>query len=56
MAKKQDTKPVPKARKSEIRPCNCKDDYQDKRYGPGNRVMNGGKDGVKCTKCGSKHS
>jgi len=35
--------------------CNCKHDYQDKRYGPGRRVHNlcvkGGKVAHRCTVC-----
>jgi len=35
--------------------CNCKHDYQDKRYGPSRRVHNtctkGGKTAYRCTVC-----
>lgn len=44
-----------------IRKCDCKHDFQDKRYGAGQRVMNetrkgsGDKKGVRCTVCGKEH-
>lgn len=37
--------------------CTCKHEYQDKKYGKGNRVhnnVNKGKAGAKCTVCGSE--
>lgn len=40
---------------SEIKNCDCKSDYQDKKYGQGKRVHNIGKKGgnksAKCTVC-----
>ena len=35
-------------------PCSCKSDFQDKRYGSGNRIHNLSKDAKKatCTVCG----
>lgn len=46
-----------------IKKCGCKgnptqsSDYQDKRYGKDNRVMNlnSKKDGAECTVCGKEH-
>lgn len=36
-----------------IKKCVCKSEYQDRRYGFGNRVANQGKDGgYRCTVCG----
>lgn len=37
--------------------CNCKHDYQDKKYGEGIRVMNVAGDGktAKCTVCGKEY-
>ena len=33
--------------------CYCRNEYQDKKYGQGNRVMNRTKNGkVRCTVCG----
>lgn len=43
---------------TEIKPCNCKNEYQDETYGEGMRVHNskGGRDGAgfRCTVCGSE--
>ena len=45
---------------TKITKCTCKHDYQDKRYGQGNRVHNetppkvkGGPPGLRCTVCGT---
>ena len=36
--------------------CDCKHDYQDKKYGKGKRVANPLKgDGHRCTVCSKKH-
>lgn len=39
-----------------IRPCTCKHDYQDQKYGPQKRVHNPCKNGEKarCTVCGDE--
>ena len=38
-----------------IKQCSCQNDFQDKRYGKGNRVMNETKDAkLRCTACGEK--
>lgn len=39
-----------------IKPCNCKNEFQDKTYGRGNRVHNLSERGTeaKCTVCGDK--
>lgn len=34
--------------------CNCASEFQDKTYGPGNRVHNMGKEKWTCTVCGNK--
>ena len=34
--------------------CHCTSDFQNKTYGPGNRVHNMGKEKWTCTVCGSK--
>ena len=44
-----------------IKPCTCSHEYQDKRYGPGNRVMNPGTTNKKprlytCTVCGKVYN
>ena len=36
-----------------IRRCSCSHEYQDKKYGKGNRVHNPGAKGYKCTVCGN---
>lgn len=36
--------------------CTCKHEYQDKKYGAGNRVMNPYKGGYRCTVCGRSHA
>lgn len=43
-----------------IKKCTCKNEYQDKQYGIGNRVMNKFKDKfdndvARCTVCGTVH-
>jgi len=35
--------------------CVCEHEYQDKKHGKGNRVMNPRKDGYACTVCGRVH-
>jgi hypothetical protein len=35
-----------------IRRCFCKSEYQDRKYGSGNRVFNKSKLGWRCTSCG----
>jgi hypothetical protein len=39
---------------TKIKKCECKHDYQDKKYGKGNRVMNSTVDGWRCTVCGKE--
>ena len=39
-----------------IRQCSCKHDYQDNKYGPGNRVHNEGMKVDRCTVCGNDKS
>lgn len=46
-----------------VKPCKCKNDYQDKRYGVQERLMNvadkkriGNNPQLSCTVCGTKHS
>jgi len=46
-----------------IAKCTCKNEYQDRRYGPGNRIHNltkkvdgRGQDGKRCTVCGKTTS
>ena len=42
---------------TEVRKCNCKNDFQDREYGEGNRLCNhNDKGGVNCTVCGAKYS
>ncbi len=36
--------------------CNCKNEYQDKKYGQGKRVMNECNSGCRCTVCGTVRS
>lgn len=43
-----------KASGSVLEKCNCKSDFQDKRYGPQRRVHNVTTKGVRCTVCGSE--
>lgn len=40
-----------------VKKCNCKNDFQDAKYGTGMRVMNLSKDDKRgaCTVCGTKH-
>jgi hypothetical protein len=35
-----------------IKPCNCTHEFQDTRYGKGQRVHTPGKDKIACTVCG----
>jgi len=37
---------------TKILKCTCKSDYQDKKYGKGNRVHNIKNEGCRCTVCG----
>lgn len=39
-----------------IKKCNCKSEYQDEKYGKGNRVHNKmiGDKGYRCTVCGKE--
>jgi len=37
---------------ADVRPCSCKDTYQDERYKSGNRVKNRCRGGWRCTCCG----
>ena len=41
-----------------IRNCSCKNEWQDKKYGKGRRVMNSDKEGKKwtCTVCGKENN
>lgn len=45
-----------------VRECTCKSEYQDKRYGKGQRLMNptmaesGGKQLFRCTVCAREHT
>lgn len=40
--------------KAEIKSCSCKNDWQDKKYGKGQRVFNEKSNGsFKCTVCGA---
>jgi hypothetical protein len=41
-------------KESKVLACSCKHEYQDQRYGQGNRLMNPTKDGYICTVCGGK--
>jgi len=36
------------------RKCNCKNEYQDKKYGPNVRVFNLTTNGARCTVCGTQ--
>jgi len=36
--------------------CTCKSEYQDSKYGKGNRVYNRTKNGARCTICGKESS
>lgn len=40
-----------------VKKCDCEHKYQDKKYGPGMRVMNPmtKTDGVRCTVCAREH-
>lgn len=60
MAKKVEEKVKVSGITSKVLTCKCKNEYQDRRYGVGKRVMNalgGGKGGkageYRCTVCGS---
>lgn len=39
---------------SEIRPCKCKNDYQDKAYGKDMRVWNKTSKGFRCACCATE--
>ncbi len=45
---------------TKVKKCNCKNDFQDERYGKGNRLHNerGGKNrgSYRCTVCGNEAS
>jgi len=41
---------------TEIRPCNCKHEWQDKKYGKGRRVKNTTLSSYRCTVCGTVES
>jgi len=38
-----------------VQTCTCKNEFQDKTYGSGNRVMNVGVGQVSCTVCGKDY-
>jgi|WetSurSiteA1Bulk_404760.scaffolds.fasta_scaffold00108_8 hypothetical protein len=44
--------------KTILKPCNCRNDYQDRTYGKGMRVKNtsGKTDKAKCTVCGKEQT
>lgn len=52
---KNDNVNVTKATKNgtKIVACTCKDAFQDRTYGKGQRVANGGAKGSRCTVCGA---
>ncbi len=35
-----------------VKPCDCKHEYQDAKYGKGKRLHNATKDGWRCCVCG----
>ena len=41
---------------SEVKPCNCKHEYQDKKYGKGMRVMAPTTNGFRCVVCSKEVS
>lgn len=41
---------------TEVRPCTCKHEFQDREYGRGMRVHNLGKDKARCTVCSAEKS
>lgn len=57
MAKTKEVVKTTKKAGCVIRKCGCKNNFQDKQYGIGNRVMNRAfkSDIVRCTSCGKEH-
>ncbi len=39
---------------SVVKPCPCKNSFQDTRYGVGQRLHNVGTKGITCTVCGNR--